>query len=236
MHDTAIFIHGAPGRAAEWDAVTALAPPTTRCVAVSLPDTETEAPGTGVAELESCIAAGLDAARGTAITLVGHSLGAWLATRFATAPGVRRLVLIAGMDRFDAPALARISGMMEALTASPEAQPAVAEAVVASWFPATANEHPARAETLRFVHSIPAGRLVRIGARILEAAAQTPAPPWATPTTLLHDEADGAVPFAWGEALAARLPRAELVRTPGTGHMTQLLAPEFVARAAFAAR
>lgn len=234
MRQTVLFLHGAPGRAADWDAVCALAPSATRCVALSLPDNEADLAGTRLAELESCVAAALDAAGGDPVTLVGHSLGGWLATRVAAAPGVQRLVLVGATEHYREPLLGSVRGMVETLTGAPAALPAVAEAIAASWFPAAAMAHPARAATARFLGALPPARLARVGARILETTTRPALAAWSTPTTLVHAEADEAIPFTWAEALAARLPHARLLRAPAAGHVPHLLTPELVARAVFA--
>lgn len=234
MRETVLFLHGAPGRAADWDAVCALAPSTTRCVALGLPDNETDQTGTRLAELESRVAAALEAVRGDRVTVVGHSLGGWLATRVALAPGVRRLVLVGATELYREPLLGSVRGMVDTLTDNPAALPAVAEAIAASWFPAGAATHPARAATVRFLVALSPARLARVGSRILETVTRPALAVWPTPTTLVHAEADQAIPFSWAQALADRLPHAQLLRPPPTGHVPHLLAPEFVARAVFA--
>lgn len=231
---TVLFLHGAPGRASDWDAVCALAPPTSRCVALTLPDNAADARATRLEDLEACAAAALAAVKDSPVTVVGHSLGGFLATRLATAPGVARLVLVASTDEYRQPLLDGVRAMVATLTETPAALSAVADAVAASWFPAAAAAHPARRDTQAFLRRLPAARLGRVGARIVETASRAPLPAWPTPTVVVHDEADPVIPLAWAEALVARLPHARLERLAGTGHVPHLLAPELVAAQVFA--
>jgi pimeloyl-ACP methyl ester carboxylesterase len=51
------------------------------------------------------------------------------------------------------------------------------------------------------------------------------------PSVVIHCRTDGAVPFALGEALADRIPEAELVALDGCGHAVPLERPEKVTEA-----
>src|SRR5688572_13595478 len=92
-----VFVHAALADGSEWDALLDLAPPGVRAVAVDLPDFGYDAPGTTLASLEASFREHLAGRHG--VTLVGHSLGAWVVARAlaAAAPSVRRAVLIAGL-------------------------------------------------------------------------------------------------------------------------------------------
>lgn len=228
----AVFLHGAPGRGADWDGVVAHAPAGWRCLAPTLPDNVDDAPGTDLAAHERLVERALDDAAGP-VTLVGQSLGGWLAARFAEHRAVRRLVLVANTDVTRPELHAGVSGMVRALEDTPASGPAVAAAVLAGWVPDEGA--PERAAVAAFLSGLPAARLARAGRRILEAA-QRPALSfgWRTQTTLVHAADDGTAPLAWSQALAARLPSARLVTLDRGGHVPHLLEPRRVAAEVFA--
>jgi pimeloyl-ACP methyl ester carboxylesterase len=51
-------------------------------------------------------------------------------------------------------------------------------------------------------------------------------PSISVPTVVIHSRTDGAVPFAQGEALAGRIPGAELVAIDGGGHAAPMETPD----------
>jgi len=59
-----------------------------------------------------------------------------------------------------------------------------------------------------------------------QVEAESNAPRVSLPTLLVHDVGDRVIPLAHGEALAARLPQARLLRTRGLGHRRLLGDPE----------
>ena len=69
-------------------------------------------------------------------------------------------------------------------------------------------------------------------ARMFESYDEAPAVPVAEdiaqPTLILHGEQDAVVPLATAQALAPRIPNAELVVLPGAGHVPTLTRPERV--------
>lgn len=74
-----------------------------------------------------------------------------------------------------------------------------------------------------------------LAARIFEAYDEEPVDPpvedLQQPTLVLHGEQDVIAPRAAAEAVAARIPRAELVVVPGAGHVPTLTMPERVVAA-----
>ncbi|MFS8039141.1 3-oxoadipate enol-lactonase [Xanthobacter sp. AM11] len=160
---------------------------------------------------------------------LGGMVGQWLALN---APQrLRRLVLAnttahAGPHRFwDA----RIRAVRRTGT-----EP-IADLVIDSWFTAEYRAAaPARVAQVRaMVAATPASGYMGTSCAMRDMDFRADLPRIATPTLVMVSEGDRSTPPAWGEAIAAAIPGARLVRLPG-GHLSAIEQPAAFAQAVHA--
>lgn len=158
------------------------------------------------------------------VDVIGHSLGGMVAAELAViAPHrVRKLVLVDayGLWLDDQPLVDQFALSPQALAAAKWFDPAAAPDPEPS---ARTDDSPLGAAVFRtrnlgtatkFMWPIPDRGLVR---RL---------PHLTVPTLVVHGEADGLVPVAYGQELARRIPDASLVTVPGAGHLPMLEAED----------
>jgi len=216
---TLVLIHGANDHAGSWFTVAAALARMYRVIIPDLAGHGESEPASGpipISLILERLEAVIDDAAGDAgeLTLLGNSLGGWMALLYALRhPGrVSRLILEAsgGLDRpLSSPLVAR--NREEAITIlravhGPAYQPQdwVIDALLQR-----ATDSPMLRLTEVLEHSVER--------RLGEIAA---------PATLLWGADDGVLPLAYAEALQQALPRATLHVIEGAGHIPHMQQPE----------
>lgn len=108
----------------------------------------------------------------------------------------------------------------------------IADAVIDSWFTPEfrARQPDAVAKVRAMVVATSAAGYIGISCGMRDMDFRPDLPRITTPTLVIVSDADRATPPAWGEAVAAAIPSAQLVRLPG-GHMSPIEQPEGFAAA-----
>lgn len=172
--------------------------------------------------------------------IVGHSAGAALSAQFALAgpPGLRRLVWLNG-------ALLPFDGWLGQI-----AQPMARALANRSWLPRLAAWSARDAAAVRRLIDATGSKLDAQGVALYGALMRSPPhvagalammagwdlrpllaalPRLALPVLLVHGTADRTVPVAQSDAVARRLPDAEVQRLDGLGHLAHEQQPGLVA-------
>lgn len=232
------FIHGMGDSALTWDKVllgqdAQLPPAGTRLLAVELPgtggsDPAPEPAGYAVAAQAKTVGDAL-AARCPRWTVVGNSLGGWIAAELALQrpEGVERLVLInsAGLDDPS-------GGLLE--TAKTLAEPTIEKLrdfnSRAYFMPHQAPPRAWRA-LVDSIKSCPTKEIFAALKRehLLDRRAQD----IRVPTLILWGAADRVIPSEFGARLARLIPGSRLELIPDCGHLPQQECPAAVSRALF---
>lgn len=218
-----LFLHGLGDQAGSWAKVAPAFVDRYRVVVADLPGHGESEPASGGLTMDALLAGTermlADAARDGRVTVVGNSLGGWLATLLAHRhpEQVERLVLVNGgplrgeeelslqpRDRKEAAALlARLRD-----PSAPRVPGFVLDDVV---------RQAARGPIGRLAGDLPGLERHLLDGRLGEIAA---------PVDLLWGVADGVVPVAYAERLLAALPAARLTRIEACGHVPQVECPE----------
>jgi pimeloyl-ACP methyl ester carboxylesterase len=230
---TYVFVHGSPSDRRVWEDVVALAPRGTTSVVLDLPD-HGDAPADLTASMEPLEEALIEAVEATSgdVTVVGHSMGAWLvaATSARMPERVTRFVAISGMSRYDDAAVKSRRDLLVALEAKQLEPSAVREAILALFFgELRSSALEARVSAMLELSREHWARLVR---RALEINQRPPAY-FARPAMVIHATGDAGIPFSLGQELA-RLSGCELVTIDTGSHMVQLTHARELAELIFA--
>ncbi len=157
---------------------------------------------------------------------LGGMVGQWVALH---APQRLRRLVLANTTAYAGPP--RVwEGRIKAVRHSGTAP--IADAVVDSWFtPEFRARNPdAVAKVRAMVVATPASGYTGTSCGMRDMDFRPDLPRITTPTLVIVSEQDRATPPAWGEAVAAAIPAARLVRLPG-GHMSPIEQPEGFAAA-----
>jgi len=121
---------------------------------------------------------------------------------------------------------------MAALMPRPDVAPEVAvrEALAGIAAPGFASAHPDRLDQLVALSLAQPthGSVVQRQMAVLEKHLAKEIGALTVPTMIVHGQADPLVPAGNGEALAERMPHAELVSIPDVGHLPMWEAPELL--------
>ena len=231
----AVFLHGWLMSTSMWDEqAAALASIGVRSLAVKQPGHGSPGAPAGftMAAWAERLHGELDAGGVESALLVGHSMGGMLALEFYRRfpERVRALALVSTTDAaWDAERRAGFAQSSAAIATAwgPELAALVANVLIS---PAYLTAHPdwlpAWVETVR---GYDRAGLVNLAAAISGRDDMTELTPRITvPTLVFHSPEDNAVPFAEGEAMAARIPGARLVAVPNCGHAPPLEQPAIV--------
>jgi pimeloyl-ACP methyl ester carboxylesterase len=215
-----VLIHGTGRQAGDWSAI---APALARRYTVVLPDLPghgDSAPASGplpIGDLAASLGALLDQRHpGRPAILVGNSLGGWVALLYALRHP-ERVERVVGISS---------SGIYAKLDVP--LQPKDREQARVLWraIHGPRAQDPSDGELDAIVTRIAAGPAPRVVAGLrIEDFLDAQASGLKTPVDLLWGEEDGVLPIAYGERLAALLPRARLHRLPGCAHMPQVDCP-----------
>ncbi|WP_341992549.1 3-oxoadipate enol-lactonase [Azorhizobium sp. AG788] len=157
---------------------------------------------------------------------LGGMVGQWVALH---APQRLRRLVLANTTAYAGPP--RVwEGRIKAVRHSGTAP--IADAVVDSWFTLEfrARNPDAVAKVRAMVVATPASGYTGTSCGMRDMDFRPDLPRITTPTLVIVSEQDRATPPAWGEAVAAAIPAARLVRLPG-GHMSPIEQPEGFAAA-----
>lgn len=219
-----LFVHGSQSDQRVWDQVIALAPAGTQTVAFDLPDhgTSPEQPTAALAPLQNALLAQLEALPPGPVTLVGHSLGALLIARAASAlpRPVDRLVLISGFALLhpeDMEVYRKMADGLEGGRLDLEFLREMALEVALG----ERHDRPELHPIVEEMQKMPFERAVRSLRRGLEMGPPGVAP-YDVPTTVVHGRDDAAIRFALSEELAELGTHAVLVPLDTDSHLLPL--------------
>jgi len=213
------FLHGAGDQAGTWaDAARALHPDYSLLV-IDLPGHGDSAPASGplpIATVLAGVSAVLDRETTDApVTLVGHSLGAWIASLYAVAhpSRVSRLVLVNGGP---------LRGDRDDLTLMPANRAEAARILAQLTDPGSAQMPGFVLDDI--VREARSGGIARLsmaagtmGAHLLDGRLAL----LTTPVDLLWGESDRVMSPGYARRLASQLPAARLTMIPRCGHVPQ---------------
>ncbi len=214
-----VFLHGANDQSGAWARVAGPAKARHRVLVSDLPGHGGSGPKDGplgVADLYAGVEALLDAeARGERATLVGNSMGGWLAMLYAHRhpDRVSGVVLVNG-------AVPRGDGSEAKVNLLPKTR----EAARAAMFAVTSPKNPPVPGFILddLVRRAPGSPLARLLASpIEEFLLDGELGEIQAPVTLLWGADDKILPVSYAERVAAQLPTARLETIPGCGHIPQ---------------
>ncbi len=236
--DTIVMIHGFPLTRAIWDEQSAALAATHRVVRPDLRGMGRSSvpPGPYLMEtLAGDVAAILDTIGEDRATIVGHSLGGYVALAFARmyAERVKRLALVC--SRLTADDSARATWRNELAHRAEETQKntEILDAMLPALF---ASGRPANDALIARVRVIaerndPRGLAAMLRGMALREPADDIAPALEMPVLVLAGGADAVVPLAEAEAVARAFPNGRLVVANASGHLPMLEEPDVVTAA-----
>ncbi len=220
-----VFLHGANDQAGAWVRSVGPIMAARRVVLLDLAGHGDSAPAEGplsVGDLVAGVEAVMDAeVAGARATLVGNSLGGWLALVYARShpDRVAQVVLVNG-------AAIRGDGTEAAVNLLPRTREEARRAIEATMSPASPPVAGFVLDDL--VRRSPGSPLARLMAQPArdDLALDGQLGAIATPVTLIWGVDDRVLPLAYAEKVAALLPAARLVRLERCGHVPQRECPE----------
>jgi len=228
-----VFLHGLGGRRSDWDRQLADLADLRRCAAWDVPGYG-DSPGLpgSLSDLAATAAAWIESFGDGPVDVVGLSFGGMIAQHLALdhPDSVRTLALLDtspafGLDGVTTPEswlASRIDLPLEA-----EARRARADDIAAALVgPACPVEVIARASAS--IAAVPAAALTASCRALVEHDTRSRLHEITVPTLVLVGEHDTETPPSYAEAIAERIPGAELVVVPGAGHLVNLEAPDTV--------
>lgn len=223
------FLHAALSDGSQWDEILEAAPAGVRAASVDMPDFGYDAPGTTFATLERQLRAYLDEnARGEPVTLVGHSLGAWVVARVLASAGerVRRAILIGGVPSLPVEMTDAYEGLAAGLEAGSVERREIVEAMVVTALGSATSPSLSDRITM-LIGRYPDERLVR-SLRLVASlgAPEAAVARFSVPTVVLHAEGDRSVPLSLARALADLADDGELEVWQSDSHMLPWTDPE----------
>ena len=218
-----VLLHGVGDSWRSWELVMAHLPARYRVYALSMRGHGlSDAPDTGYSQKEMAadVTAFLEALNLRGVTLVGHSLGSFIAQAAAVADRGRLegLVLVgSGPGGVQDPAVSGdVRGVFEGLAADPRA---------ARDFQASTIRRPVPAPFFELMVETLAGVRPHVWRQVIGAVYSADTAEalrtLAVPTLLVRGEHDEMLTAADQDALLARIRRARLIEYPGTGHAPQ---------------
>ena len=218
---TLVLIHGSGRQAGDWQAVVRGLGRHATLLVPDLPGHGESGPATGalpVGDLVQGLEALLDARRpGARVTLVGNSLGGWVALLYASRhpERVERVIGISSSGIY--------APLKVPLMPKTRGEAALLAAAIRGPHAPQATE----AELDALVAAVAAGPMPRLVAGLrAEDFLETKVATLATPVDLLWGEDDGVLPPDYGRRLASLLPRARFQLLPACGHMPQVFCPD----------
>lgn len=220
---TLLLLHGVGDNAGSWAAVAPQLSRHYRVVALDLPGHGDSAPGEGPLRMAAVVEgaeAGLTFAGPEPVTVIGNSLGAWLATVLAARhpEQVERLILVGGgpLAGEAAPSLQPTNRAEAAALMARVRDPGAAK--LPGYVLDDLVERSGKGPVARLTADLPG--LIAHLMREEDVAAL------ATPVDLLWGASDGIMPPAYGRRMLALLPRARFSELPKCGHIPQIECPQ----------
>lgn len=222
---TVVLLHGSGSQAGDWHGIVPALARRYHLLVVDLPGHGESGPAEGalpVGDLADSLGALLEArSPGRPVTLIGNSLGGWVALLYAWhhPERVERVVGISSSGIF-----ARLQ--VPLMPKDREEARRLVAAIRGPYLPQPSDEE--LDELVQRIATGPAPRLVA-GLRA-EDFLDTKAAEIRVPVELVWGEEDGVLPLDYGRRLAALLPNARLHPLPRCGHMPQVHCPGELAR------
>jgi 3-oxoadipate enol-lactonase len=228
-----VFLHGLGGRRSNWDRQLESLAEVRRCCAWDLPGYG-DSPGRPgslpeIAQVAAEWVAGLD---GRPVDVVGLSFGGMVAQHLALEHPhlVRTLALLDtspafGLDGVTTPE-AWLAGRIRAIR-NPDAAATGVEQVVDGLVGARASAE-VRSELVASMRAVPPETLEAACRALVDHDTRSRLSAIAVPTLVMVGAEDTETPPSYAEAIAERIPGAELVVVPGAGHLLNLEQPEVV--------
>ncbi len=230
---TVVFVHATLLDGSQWDELVSHTPEATRAVAVDLPEIAFDAPGTTLATLEAAFDEFVTRVA-PEVTLVGHSLGAWLVARSLSRLGehVRSAVLVSGLERLPAEMASVYTQLAAGLESGAVSRHGVLDAIASAAL-GKAGSQAAREWLLERMGRAPVERMIRMFRLVAELGLpHARVARYSTRATVLHAREDASVPLALGRALA-ELGGAPLELVETDSHVLPLTHARRVAELAF---
>jgi pimeloyl-ACP methyl ester carboxylesterase len=218
-----LFVHGSPSDRRVFEELADRAPSDAAVVLLDLPD-HGSAPDeldAAVEPLEEAVLEAVEAAPGR-VTVVGHSLGAWLIASVEERMPERadRFVAISGLSRFTEEDLALRRGLVAQIESGElDVGAPLRETMLGLFF--GDERTPELDAVMTPMLDLSRERWLRIGRRALRIGERPPVR-FVRPVTVVHASREAALPFARAEELAEASARAELVSIDSASHMLTL--------------
>jgi pimeloyl-ACP methyl ester carboxylesterase len=218
-----VLLHGAGDQAAAWSIVAPKLLPGRTLVIPDLPGHGDSAPGKGPLAVETLLA-GLSAvldegAPKGPVTIVGNSLGAWLATLWARdhPERVERIVLVNGGP---------LKHAAEGLTLQPKDRAEARRAVEALRDPGSIRVPDfVLDDVVRVAATGPIARLAAASGGMERFVLDGRLAEVTVPVEIVWGASDRMLPLSYAEKMLAGLPRARLTQLPRCGHVPQQECP-----------
>lgn len=219
---TVVLVHGANDQAGLWSRTVARLRDNYRFVIIDLPGHGESDPETGPITFEMLIA-GLDAvvqkeSGGSPVTMVGNSLGGWLAMIYTLdRPGIVDHLVLENSGGLSAP---EYSG--------PTLLPTTLEEGRAAFRATIARSRPIPDYVVEdFVRRAPESQIARMAGQPFESwVIDDRISDLKVPVTLIWGEKDGVLPLEYARRLEAAIPDATLQTIPDCGHIPHNECPE----------
>ena len=235
--DAVVLIHGFPLAKEIWEAQSAALAPTHRVVALDLRGMGRSSVPDGPYLMETLagdVAAVMDHLGIERATIVGHSLGGYVALAFARmyVERVARLALVCSRIIADTPerASARRASAQELERNGIDAQ-AIAQSVDRLFLAKTREKSPQMLEKARKIleNSDARGLASMVRGMALRDTSEDIAPELGMPVLVVASRHDPVVPAAESEAMASAFPAARLAWLEESGHVPMLEEPDRLA-------
>jgi pimeloyl-ACP methyl ester carboxylesterase len=213
-----VFVHGSPSDHRMFDDLVALAPRGCRLVRLDLPDhgAGSDEPDASLEALEDALIGAVEATPGE-VTIVGHSLGAWLSARVCDRLPARasRFVSVGGFPTLTSEELAMRRAVLGQLERG-EVEPAGMRAMLLDLFLGEART-PALDARAWALLDVSRERWLRVLRRMLRVG-DVPPVAFSRPVTIVHGARDAAIAHAHAVRLAEASAAARLITLDTASH------------------
>ncbi len=222
--DTLVLLHGMNRQSGDWQALVPVLRRKYSLLLLDLPGHGESGPQAGplpVSDLAAAVGALIEARRpGQKVTLIGNSLGGWVALLYA-AQHPERVERVIGVDS---------SGIYAPLAVPMQPKNRDEARVLAAAIRGSHAPLPDDAALDAMVRSVAEGPGLRVvaGLRATDFL-ESHVADIHVPVDLIWGEEDGVLPLAYGQRLASLIPGAEMHVLPACGHMPEVFCAESLA-------